>query len=75
VRIGNTAADVRRYLERWAVGQKKAATAESRAVMTREIDLLGVWCPRCHSVNELCAAETGLPASGPHPERILESHR
>lgn len=75
MRIGNSVADVRSWLERWAVGQKKAARAESRAVITGEVELLGTWCPRCHSVNELCVAETGLPASGPHPERILESHR
>jgi hypothetical protein len=39
------------------------------AIGPAEQRLFGRLCPRCGS-DLLCRSETGLPASGPHPERF-----
>lgn len=72
--IGNTAKEVRAFIEaRYGPAQGSPRPRESRATTIAERELLGYFCRRCGALNELCLSETGLPASGPHLERILDS--
>jgi hypothetical protein len=75
--IGNTAADVARFLERSQPRPVLSAyidhlhmPADERLVSPLERSLFGEHCGQCGAVNELCIAPTGLPSSYPHPERI-----
>lgn len=68
MRIGNTVKDVREFLF-----PETATLRETRATLAIEREVLGVPCETCGAVRELCISETGLPASGPHPKRILRS--
>ena len=70
----DTPGAVRRFLgqepTRDQQGRIYRALWDARAISHAEARLLGTPCTRCGAVDELCAAETGLPASGPHAERI-----
>lgn len=66
MKIGNSVAEVRAYL----AGLGRDAPMETRATTIAEREQLTGYCPRCGALNSLCLSETGLPASGPHAERI-----
>lgn len=86
--IGDTAREVRAYLRRDARTSRPAvipSAARYLAELDESLDDIPTIsrlereskrreCPRCNApIGQLCYSGTGLPASAPHPERILRS--
>ena len=78
----NTKSEVRAYLNQMArtelsrtgqrhhIGWRDEALWDIRATSREERAVLGRPCPVCPAVDWLCISPTGLPASGPHPQRL-----